>query len=105
LKETAKCIVILSPHFLANKRWTKVEFDSVFTREIIEERNVFLPVWAGVTVSDVYEYSPSLANRLGIDWKLGLDLVAIKLAQKIGQDTQLPSKSVWRRDVPEDKSK
>lgn len=95
LKETAKCIVILSQHYLLNRRWTKVEFNSVFTREIIEERNVFLPVWAGVSVKDVYEYSPSLANRLGVDWKLGLDLVAVKLAQKIGQDTQLPSKSVW----------
>jgi hypothetical protein len=34
----------------------------------MEERNVFLPIWHKVTAKDVYEYSPSLANRKGIDW-------------------------------------
>ncbi len=97
LKECATCIVILSPYFLANKRWTKVEFDSVFTREIIEERNVMLPVWCGVAVKDVYEYSPSLANKLGINWDLGLDEVCRRLYQKIQQTTTLPSESNWRR--------
>ena len=97
LKETAKCVVVLSPHFLGNKRWTKVEFDSVFTREIIEETNVILPVWHNVTVKDVYEYSPSLANRLAVDWKLGIEEVARRLYQKISDSTTLPSQNEWHR--------
>jgi hypothetical protein len=96
LKETAKCVVILSPNFLANKRWTKVEFDSVFTREIIEERNVFLPIWLKVSVKDVYDYSPSLANRIGIDWSLGIDEVSRRLYNKISEATTVPSESNWR---------
>jgi hypothetical protein len=96
LKETAKCIVILSANFLSNKRWTKVEFNSVFTREIIEERNVFLPVWHSVTPRDVYEYSPSLANRVGVQWSLGLEEVARRLLAEIRIVTDLPTESNWR---------
>jgi hypothetical protein len=49
LKETKKCILILSPNFLANNGWTKTEFDSVFTREILEGNGVLLPVWYNVS--------------------------------------------------------
>lgn len=91
LKETKKCIVILSPNFLANKRWSKREFDSIFSREIIEEQNVFLPVWHSVTVKDVYEYSPSLSNRKGILWSLGIDEVVRQLYRKINEEVELPT--------------
>jgi hypothetical protein len=69
LKECKKCILILSPHFLSNNGWTKREFDSIFTREILEESNLVLPVWYGVTKKDVYEYSPSLLNVKGTVWE------------------------------------
>ena len=38
LKETQNCIVVLSPNFLSNEGWGKAEFDSVFTREILEKK-------------------------------------------------------------------
>lgn len=44
LKECKKCIVVLSPNFLSNSGWTKVEFNSVFTREIVQEGKFILPV-------------------------------------------------------------
>jgi len=69
LKECKKCILILSPHFLSNNGWTKREFDSIFTREILEESKLVLPVWYGVTKKDVYEYSPSLLNVKGAVWE------------------------------------
>jgi len=69
----------LSPYFLQNERWSKVEFNSAFTREIVEEQDVILPVWAGITAKDVYQYSPSLADRLALSWDLGVDEVAGKL--------------------------
>jgi TIR domain len=87
LRETKKCIVVLSPHFLSNEGWGKAEFDSVFTREILERENVFLPVWLNVEARDVYEYSPRLADKVGLPASLGVDEVARRLAQVIKAGT------------------
>jgi hypothetical protein len=38
LKECRKCVLVLSPRFLSNNGWTKKEFDSIFTREILEQK-------------------------------------------------------------------
>ncbi len=80
LKECKKCILIISPSFIKNKGWVKTEFDSIFTRQILEEQKLVLPIWYNVTKQDVYEYSPSLLNVKGIDWKiLGEDEVCRQL--------------------------
>lgn len=68
LRECKKCIIVLSPSFLANNGWTKKEFESVFTREILEGTNLVLPVWCGITKEQVYGYCSSLLNIKGIDW-------------------------------------
>ncbi|MFM0115656.1 toll/interleukin-1 receptor domain-containing protein [Paraburkholderia nemoris] len=76
LKECQKCVLILSPSFFANNGWGKKEFESIFTREILEETQLVLPIWCGVTKKEVYEYSPSLLNVKGVDWNsLGEDEV------------------------------
>lgn len=80
LKECSKCILILTPEFFKNNGWTKTEFNSIFTREILEEKNLVLPIWAGVSKQEVYEYSPSLLNVIGLDWeKLGEQEVTRKI--------------------------
>jgi hypothetical protein len=68
LKETRKCILILTPNFLRNEGWGKREFNSVFTRELLEKKNLILPVWHQVTEQEVYEYSPSLADKVALKW-------------------------------------
>ena len=68
LKECKKCILVLTPNFLGNAGWTATEFNTIFTREIIEESALVIPVWYGVSKKDVYEYSPSLVNVLGAIW-------------------------------------
>jgi TIR domain len=84
LKECKKCILILSPNFLENKGWTKAEFESIFTRQILEKQNFILPVWYNISAKDVYEYSPSLLNIKGLDWnKLGQDEVCRQLHKAI----------------------
>jgi hypothetical protein len=84
LKKCKKCILILSPYFFSNGGWTKKEFDSIFTREILEERQLVLPVWYGVTKQSVYDYCPSLLNVKGIDWhQLGEDEVCRQLCRAI----------------------
>ncbi|RPE09742.1 toll/interleukin-1 receptor domain-containing protein [Chitinophaga lutea] len=68
LKETNKCILILTPNFLKNPGWVKKEFDSIYTREIIKNERVFLPIWHGVTKDEIYEYSPELSLRVAEIW-------------------------------------
>lgn len=80
LKECKKCILVLSPNFLSNKGWTKTEFDSIFTRQILEEQKLVLPIWYRVNKSNVYAYSPSLLNVKGTDWeKVGEEEVCRQL--------------------------
>ena len=83
LMETKKCIIILSPNFLANEGWGRAEFDSVFTREILEQQNVILPVWLNVGVKDVYRYSPRLADKVGLPSSLGIGEIARRLASAV----------------------
>lgn len=70
LKTCRKCVFILTKEFLANGGWAKREYDSIFTRELVEESNVILPVWAGVERREVYEYSPILADRVATKWPI-----------------------------------
>ena len=83
LKEARKCILLITPHFLANEGWRKREFDCVFTRELLKKKNVILPVWHEVTPNEVYEYSPSLANKVALKWSEGREDVASKLRQAV----------------------
>lgn len=68
IKTCQKCILVLSPNFFSNNGWTKKEFDSIFSREVLEGRQLVLPVWFNVTREQVYEYSPSLVNVKGANW-------------------------------------
>ncbi len=83
LRETKKCIVVLSPNFLSNDGWGQAEFDSVFTREILEKQSVILPIWLNVDVRDVYAYSPRLADKVGLAASLGVPEVARLLANAV----------------------
>ncbi|MFC7339642.1 toll/interleukin-1 receptor domain-containing protein [Haloferula chungangensis] len=87
LKEARKCVLVLSPSFLGNKGWGRAEFDSVFTREILEQSNVILPVWHNVGVKEIYEYSPRLADKVGLSSALGVQEVARRLAGTIKSKT------------------
>lgn len=83
LKECSKCILVITPNFLGNGGWSKREYDSIFTRELIEKQKVILPVWHEVSKEQVYEYSPILADRVAVQWSLGLTEVTRKLLHAI----------------------
>jgi len=80
LKETEKCIFILSPDFLANEGWCKHEFNTTFMKQMFEKKNVILPIWHGVTKEQVYEYSAALAGIVGLPSALGEPQIAQKIA-------------------------
>lgn len=83
LKEARKCVLILSPNFLSNNGWAKAEFNSIYTREIHEGKNVMLPVWHNVGKNEVYEFSPLLANKVALSSSLGVKELAKKLANAV----------------------
>lgn len=97
LKETTKCVVVLSPHFLSNEGWGKAEFDSIYTREIIEKKNVMLPVWHNVDAKAVYEYCPRLADKFGLNSDLGPKKLAQKLVKAVKQPA--PNKTMKSENV------
>lgn len=83
LKECKKCIFLITPNFLVNGGWTKREYDSIFTRELIENQKLILPVWHGVTKQEVYQYSPILADRVAVVWDGDIKNIANRLRQSI----------------------
>ena len=68
IKNTKKCILILTPNFLKNPGWTKKEFNSIFTREMIFNERIVIPIWHQVSKEDIFEYSPSLADTVALVW-------------------------------------
>jgi hypothetical protein len=88
IKECKKCILVLSPNFFSNDGWTKREFNSIFTREILEGSNLVLPVWYGVTREQIYDYSPSLLSVKGLDWSaLGDEQICRQLNAAINDES------------------
>jgi hypothetical protein len=85
LKRSDRCVIILSKAFLKNQGRAKREFDSIYTREIVEKRKVILPVWVDVSRDNLYQYSPILADRVGVMWSEGIDSVVAKLATSLRQ--------------------
>ncbi len=100
IKEAKKCILIITPNFLSNNGWTKKEFDSIFTREMIMDEKIVLPIWHNVSKEEVYEYSPSLAGCYALQWpnkndinnedyELEIHRVAIALIQAINSNDKI----------------
>ena len=83
LKETDYCIIIISKNFLTNEGWTKTEFNSIFTREILQKQKIILPIWHEVSAENVYEYCPSLVDRFAANWSEGKEQVANKIKNRI----------------------
>lgn len=83
LKECHRCILVITPNFLSNGGWSKREYDSIFTREIVEQKKLVLPIWRDVTPRDVYEFSPILADRVAANWSEGIDAVSRKIYQAL----------------------
>lgn len=74
IKEAKKCVLILTRNFITNPGWTKKEFNSIFTREMIFNERIVLPVWYDISKEEVYDYSPSLADTVALKWPSPLDM-------------------------------
>lgn len=66
-------IVILSPHFFA-KKWPQWELNGLVFKEIRSGKTI-LPIWHNVTPDYIAQFSPALADKLGIATDQGLDRI------------------------------
>jgi formylglycine-generating enzyme required for sulfatase activity len=79
-------IVILSPHFFA-KEWPQIELDGLLQRESNGDK-VVLPVWHEIGFESIRDYSPTLADRLGIASSQGLPQVVAGLMRGMHLDPE-----------------
>lgn len=78
LRECRVGVVILSEAFFA-RRWTQLELNAL----VATARRV-VPVWLGVDHGRVAEFSPLLADVVGIDSSIGLQRVAEEIVRGLG---------------------
>lgn len=81
IRECRQGILVVSPNFLANESWARNEFNALFTKELAEKKRVMVPVWCGVQPADVYEFSPALADRKGIQFTGDIEAIAAELVE------------------------
>lgn len=87
LAESRFGIVVLSPEFF-KKAWPKYELDGLTAVEVDRGSACILPVWHEVTKTDVLRFSPALADRVAVLTTLGIEGVARRLCQSLGEPRQ-----------------
>lgn len=75
-------IVVLSPNFF-KKPWAKRELNGLTIREMIEKRNLILPIWHKVTVAEVADFSPPLADKIASSSTEGINTLVREISRKI----------------------
>ncbi len=75
-------IVVLSPNFF-KKPWAKRELSGLTFREMLENRNVILPIWHQVTVTEVAKFSLPLADKKASSSSEGINSILRELVKKI----------------------
>lgn len=81
-------IVIFSRNFFA-KKWTRLELESLLKMEKPPDK-VILPVWHGLTTAEIEEFSPTLAAKIAVETKAGLDQVVVALLRAIRRTRNQP---------------
>lgn len=88
LSQSRYGVVILSSSFFA-KRWPQRELGALFSR-----RDAILPVWHGLSSSEINAISPLLADIIAVTTSEGIDSVALKVLDVAGK--HLPSRRIGR---------
>lgn len=77
LKTAKYVIVVLSPSYF-NKKWTKEELFAALNLETVAQKKI-LPIWHGVTIEQMKEFSPILSSRLGLRSDMGIEKLVLEL--------------------------
>ncbi len=78
-------IVVLSQNFF-KKPWAKRELNGLTLREMVEKKDLILPIWHRVGVHDVMHYSPPLADKKAGSSSDGINALIRDLTKKIKPD-------------------
>jgi hypothetical protein len=81
LSESQYGIVILSPSFFS-KKWPQFELNGLFAKEIAGDKTI-LPVWHQITLQEILEHSPILADKVGVKTTEGLTEVVKRIVDAI----------------------
>lgn len=69
-------VVVLSSNFF-KKNWASYELNGLITNELCDNKKIILPIWHKVTIDEVRNYSPSLADRFALNTSLlGVNQIA-----------------------------
>jgi TIR domain-containing protein len=81
--------LVVPSHAFFAKRWTQYELDGLVTMAV-DERQILLPIWHGVSKDEVIGFSPSLADRVALNTSVStVAEIADELAAVILGDTAL----------------
>ncbi|MGC1633626.1 MAG: toll/interleukin-1 receptor domain-containing protein, partial [Gelidibacter sp.] len=72
-------LIVLSKSFFS-KNWTEYELKSLNSYEI-ENSDILLPVWKDVTVKEVRDFSPYLADKFALTTKNSIEDIALKIIE------------------------
>jgi hypothetical protein len=81
LSDSKFVIVLLTNNFL-KKNWTKAELESVLNLENASGINIVLPILVAPN-KEIFKSFPLMRDKLYIDWHIGAEAIANKLATKL----------------------
>jgi hypothetical protein len=86
LANSAFGVIIISPAFLG-KKWPDYERHGLTARDVRAGGGILIPVWHNVTVDQVAEFSPTLAQRFAVSTgDMSLNEIALRVLQVIRPD-------------------
>ena len=77
-------LLILSPRYI-QKKWTSYELD-VLHRQHIETDKRLIPLWHGVTKSELDAWNPGLAAVVGLKTEGGLEVILTPIMRRLSED-------------------
>lgn len=76
-------VIIFSPNFFAVKKtWTHKEYSALVAGEEVKKGRRILPVWLNITKEELFEKSPTIANRVAL---LASQMTVEEMAKKIAE--------------------
>ena len=73
--------MVLSKNFF-KKSWTNNELNGYFSLDSKEAKRI-LPIWHNVSIEDIKEYSPILADRAATNGKIGISEIVEKVKKRL----------------------
>jgi|GEM_PF-5631751 len=103
LRESRMAILIIGRTFF-QKEWVQYELNGLLQLEISTGQPRILPVWHEITLNDVLEVSPSLADKVACNSADGIEVVGASLSRALGKPLHPPrtcgQQELWRDICP-----